>query len=59
VLRHNLSGRPVPPAELRAAVEAALTDPARRSAAKALADTVCEGGGAAAGAAAIERLLAG
>jgi MGT family glycosyltransferase len=59
VLRHNLSGRPVPPAELRAAVEAALTDPSRRAAAKALADTVAEGGGPAAGAAAIEGLLAG
>jgi MGT family glycosyltransferase len=59
VLRHNLSGRPVPPDELRAAVEAALADPARRAAAKALADTVGEGGGAAAGAAAIEGLLSG
>jgi MGT family glycosyltransferase len=57
VLRHNLSNRPVPPAELRAAVEGTLTDPSRRAAAKALADTVGEGGGAPAGVAAIKDLL--
>jgi len=57
VLRHNLSNRSVPPAELRAAVEGTLTDPSRRAAAKALSDTVGEGGGAPAGVAAIKRLL--
>jgi MGT family glycosyltransferase len=57
VLRHNLSNRPVPPAELRAAVETTLTDPSRRAAAKALADTVGEGGGAPAGVRAITELL--
>ena len=59
VLRHNLSNRPVPPAELRAAVEQALTLPSRPAAAKALADTVGEGGGAPAGVGAIKDLLAG
>ncbi|TWF78753.1 hypothetical protein FHX44_114676 [Pseudonocardia hierapolitana] len=58
VLRHNLSNRPVPPGELRAAVERTLADPSRRTAAKALADTVGEGGGAAAGVRAIKDLLA-
>lgn len=58
VLRHNLSNRPVPPAELRAAVERTLADPSRRAAAKALADTVGEGGGPAAGVQAIKDLLA-
>jgi UDP:flavonoid glycosyltransferase YjiC (YdhE family) len=58
VLRHNLSNRPVPPAELRAAVERTLTDPSPRAAAKALADTVGEGGGAPAGVRAIKDLLA-
>ncbi|GAA5111581.1 macrolide family glycosyltransferase [Pseudonocardia adelaidensis] len=57
VLRHNLSNRPVPPAELRAAVERALTDPSLRAAAKALADTVGEGGGPPAGVRAITDLL--
>jgi MGT family glycosyltransferase len=57
VLRHNLSGRPVPPGELRAAVERTLTDPSRRAAATALARTVGEGGGAPAGADAIQHLL--
>jgi MGT family glycosyltransferase len=57
VLRHNLSNRPVPPAELRAAVARTLTDPSRRAAAKALADTVGEGGGAPAGVRAIKELL--
>jgi hypothetical protein len=57
VLRHNLSNRPIPPAELRVAVERALVDPSRRAAAKALADTVGEGGGAPAGADAIQDLL--
>jgi MGT family glycosyltransferase len=58
VLRHNLSGRPVPPAELRAEVERSLTDPSRRTAAEALAGTVGDGGGAPAGADAIRDLLA-
>jgi MGT family glycosyltransferase len=58
VLRHNLSNRPVPPAELRAAVEQTLTDPSRRASAKALADTVGEGGGAPAGVEVIKNLLA-
>jgi MGT family glycosyltransferase len=57
VLRHNLSNRPVPPAELRAAVERALTDPRYRTSAKAVADTVSEGGGPDAGAEAIQHLL--
>jgi MGT family glycosyltransferase len=57
VLRHNLSNRPVPPAELRAAVEQTLTDPSRRASAKALADTVGEGGGAPAGVEVIKALL--
>jgi MGT family glycosyltransferase len=58
VLRQNLSGRPVPPGELRAAVERTLAEPSRRTAAKGLADTVGEGGGAAAGVRAITDLLA-
>jgi MGT family glycosyltransferase len=58
VLRQNLSHRPVPPGELREAVERTLADPSRRAAAKALADTVGEGGGAAAGVRAIKDLLA-
>jgi MGT family glycosyltransferase len=57
VLRHNLSNRPVPPAALRAAVEQALTDPARRTAARTLAATLSADGGAAAAAAAICELL--
>ena len=58
VLRHNLSNRPVPPAELRAAVEFTFTDSSPRTSAKAVAETVGEGGGAAAGAEAIKDLLA-
>ncbi|MHA6617198.1 glycosyltransferase [Pseudonocardia sp. DLS-67] len=57
VLRHNLSNRPVPPAELRASVERALTDPSRSVAAKSLADTVGDGGGVPAGVRAIKDLL--
>jgi MGT family glycosyltransferase len=57
VLRHNLSGRPVPPARLRAAVVRSLTGPAPRDAARALAATVGDGGGAAAGAEAVRALL--
>ena len=45
VLRHNLSNRPVPAAELRAAVELALTDSSQRTSAKAMAETLNEGGG--------------
>ncbi|GAA1259159.1 glycosyltransferase [Pseudonocardia aurantiaca] len=59
VLRHNLSNRPVPPAELRTAVELALTDSAQRTSAKVLAETLCEGGGAPAGAEVIRNLLTG
>jgi MGT family glycosyltransferase len=59
VLRHNLSNRPVPPAELRAAVQRALTDASQHASAKALADAVGEGGGAPAGAEVIQNLLAG
>ena len=57
VLRHNLSNRPVPPGELRAAVERTLADRSRHAAATALADTVGEGGGAPAGAEAVLNLL--
>jgi MGT family glycosyltransferase len=57
VLRHNLSARPVPPAALRTAVQRALTDPAPRAAARALAETLDDGGGAAAGAEAVRELL--
>jgi MGT family glycosyltransferase len=58
VLRHHLSNRSVPPAELRAAVEGTLTDPSRRAAARELGATVGAGGGAAAGVAAVQELLA-
>jgi MGT family glycosyltransferase len=58
VLRQNLSNRPVPPGELRAAVARTLTDSSPRAAAKALADTIGEGGGAPAGVQAIKDLLA-
>ncbi|MCI2416811.1 glycosyl transferase [Saccharopolyspora sp. K220] len=57
VLRQNLSNRPVPPAELRAAVERALTDSDQRTAAKTISETLYQGGGAAAGAEAIQSLL--
>ncbi|TQM02878.1 macrolide family glycosyltransferase [Pseudonocardia kunmingensis] len=57
VLRHNLSNRPVPPDRLRAAVERALTDPAPRASARALAETLYDDGGAAAGATVVEELL--
>jgi hypothetical protein len=59
VLRHNMSDRPVPPAELRTAVALALTDSAQRTSAKVLAETLCEGGGAPAGAEVIRNLLTG
>ncbi|MFB9905603.1 macrolide family glycosyltransferase [Allokutzneria oryzae] len=58
VLRHNVSDRPVPPAELRAAVQRALADPTMRTAAKAMAARFGEGGGAAAAADVIQKLLA-
>ncbi len=57
VLRHNVSRRAVPPAELRTAVEHALTDPAMRTAAKTMSTTLTTGGGAPAGADAVQRLL--
>ncbi|WP_257901439.1 macrolide family glycosyltransferase [Saccharothrix obliqua] len=50
VLRHNLSHRAVPAAELRTAVTDALHDPAVRTAARALGDELTAGGGAAAAA---------
>jgi UDP:flavonoid glycosyltransferase YjiC (YdhE family) len=59
VLRHNLSHRPVPPAELRRAVELALTDSAPRTSAKTLAETLTEGGGAPAGAELVQNFLTG
>jgi UDP:flavonoid glycosyltransferase YjiC (YdhE family) len=58
-LRHNMSNRPVPPAELRTAVELALADSAQRTSAKVLAETFTEGGGAPAGAEVIRDLLTG
>jgi MGT family glycosyltransferase len=58
VLRHHLSNRPVPPGELRAAVEHALIDSSQRTSAKAVAETLGEGGGAPAGAEVIQSLLA-
>jgi MGT family glycosyltransferase len=58
VLRHNLSNRPVPPAELRAAVEHALIDSSHRTSAKAMAETLSDGGAAAGGAEVIQSLLA-
>jgi hypothetical protein len=57
VLRHHLSHRRVPPAELRAAIVRALTDPAPRAAARALAATLLAGGGAAAAVEAIRTVL--
>ncbi|GAA1972166.1 macrolide family glycosyltransferase [Amycolatopsis minnesotensis] len=54
VLRHNLSDRPVPVAELRAAVENALTGPAQREAAQTIGASLSEEGGAAAAATAIQ-----
>lgn len=57
VLRQHLSNRAVPPAELRAAVERALTDPAARQAAEAFGRTLSAGGGPAAAASAIRALL--
>jgi MGT family glycosyltransferase len=58
VLRHNLSNRPVPAGELRAAVRRALTDESQRTAARSLAGTLSDGGGAPAAADAIQKLLA-
>ncbi|MDA3647224.1 glycosyl transferase [Saccharopolyspora indica] len=57
VLRHNLSHRPVPPEELRAAVRQALTDPSHRAAARNLSATLAEGGGAPAAADHIQNFL--
>jgi MGT family glycosyltransferase len=58
VLRHNVSARPVPGDELRAAVVRALGDGPMRSAATALSRSVLAGGGAGAAADAIQDLLA-
>jgi MGT family glycosyltransferase len=62
VLRHHLSNRPVPPGDLRAAVEHALIDSSQRTSAKAVGETLGEalgeGGGARAGAEVIQSLLA-
>lgn len=57
VLRHNLSNRPVPPVELRAAVDRALTDPSPRASAQAWAGNLFAGGGAAAAARVIQDFL--
>jgi UDP:flavonoid glycosyltransferase YjiC (YdhE family) len=57
VLRHNLSNRPVPAAELRAAVELALTDSSQRACAMAMAETLDAGGGARLGVEIIQTLL--
>ncbi|WP_051579682.1 macrolide family glycosyltransferase [Pseudonocardia acaciae] len=59
VLRHNLSHRPVPGSELRDAVDRALTDASLRTSARAVAETLTQGGGAAAGADAVQGLLVG
>ncbi|GAA4535925.1 glycosyltransferase [Amycolatopsis samaneae] len=59
VLRHHLSGRPVPGAELRAAVAQALTDPSRRAAAEKLGASLGDGGGAVAAVKAIQARLGG
>ncbi|MBB6376299.1 MGT family glycosyltransferase [Pseudonocardia eucalypti] len=56
VLRQHLSGRRVPPAELRASVRRALDDPALPAAARAFGATFGEGGGPAAGVEAIYRM---
>lgn len=57
VLRHNVSARVVPGAELRAAVVRALGDGSMRAAATALSRSVRAGGGAVAAADAIGELL--
>ncbi|GAA2760163.1 macrolide family glycosyltransferase [Actinopolymorpha rutila] len=57
VLRQNLSHRPVPAGELRAAVERMLSDPSARDHARALGAGFGSGGGAAAGAELVEELL--
>ncbi|QWF82436.1 macrolide family glycosyltransferase [Amycolatopsis sp. CA-230715] len=57
VLRHNLSKRPVPVAELRAAVENALSGSSPREAAQAIGASLGEDGGAPAAAEAIEDYL--
>ncbi|SDM42501.1 macrolide family glycosyltransferase [Allokutzneria albata] len=57
VLRHNLSNRPVPPADLHAAVSRALTDASMRDAAKALSEIIRSSGGASAGAQVIQDFL--
>ncbi|RKT54644.1 hypothetical protein C8E97_3291 [Saccharothrix australiensis] len=57
VLRHNLSRRPVPAGDLRAAVDRALHDTALRESARSLADGIADGGGAAAAADVVESVL--
>lgn len=57
VLRHNLSHRRVPPAELRSAVADCLDDPARRAAAGNLGSGLQDGGGASAAADLVRQLL--
>ncbi|MCP2262181.1 hypothetical protein LX15_005915 [Streptoalloteichus tenebrarius] len=58
VLRHHLANRPVPPAELRAAVDRALTDPSLRTGARTLGERLTAGGGATAAADLITSFLA-
>ncbi|WP_246842924.1 macrolide family glycosyltransferase [Allokutzneria sp. NRRL B-24872] len=57
VLRHNLSGRAVPPVELRAAVERVLSDPSLRESAKAFSAGIRSAGGATDGADIVQKFL--
>ncbi|SHG21048.1 macrolide family glycosyltransferase [Streptoalloteichus hindustanus] len=57
VLRHHLSGRAVPPAELREAVDRALTGQSMRAAARTLGERLTAGGGATAAAELIASFL--
>lgn len=57
MLRHNLSNRPVPAAELRAAVDHALAAPSLRAAAQAIGASLSDEGGAVAAATAIQNYL--
>ena len=57
VLRQNLSNRPVPAAELRAAVDRALTDSSLRAAAQEAGASLGDEGGAVAAAEAVEKFL--
>lgn len=58
VLRQSLSNRPVPPTELRASIDRAVTDPTQRAAAKTMAADLLLGGGAAAAAEVIQDFVA-